>query len=170
MKSKALPAVQPYLERLSSLSNVPRNKKKFLNFSRNSLNIRNDSLLESIWDFLDSCRVQKEGEVDKEFSESAAVPTAVVAPQESKPDDDSEQKRGKKNKKEKRKVEEIIADDNIIEKKDKKRKKDKEEKSLAVQEEEPIVYIEVEKDEDVKKKKKEKKEKKAKKEKKEKAS
>lgn len=168
MKSKAPPQVQPYLERISNLTNVPRNQKKFLNFARNSLNIRSDSLLEMIWKFLDGCRVDREKELEKETAsppsssgakvEKVAEPSPAVAV--------VEEKESKKTKKEKRKLEEVVAEvkpdavsEEVVEndeQKKKKKKKDKKEKEEVAVEEEV---------EEKKKEKKEKKEKKSKKEK-----
>lgn len=71
--SQAPPSVRPFLERLSTLSNVPRNKKKFINFSRNSLNIRSDSVLEDMWNFLEKVREQKE-------KQSASTETVTSSP------------------------------------------------------------------------------------------
>eukprot|EP01039_Chlorochromonas_danica_P001584 gene1582-1730_t len=170
MKSKAPPQVHPYLERISNLTNVPRNQKKFLNFARNSLNIRSDSLLEMIWKFLDGCRVEREKEVEKE-SASASPPSSSGAKAEKVAEPSPaapvvEEKESKKAKKEKRKLEEVVAEvkpdavseeavDNDEQKK-KKKKKDKKEKEEVVVEEEV---------EEKKKEKKEKKEKKSKKDK-----
>lgn len=57
---KASPTVQPFLSRLAALNNVPRNKKKFQNFAKNSMNIRSDHILEEIWNFVESIRQQNE--------------------------------------------------------------------------------------------------------------
>lgn len=154
LKQKAPPAVQVYLPRLASLSNVPRNHKKFLNFSKNSLNIRDDRLLESIWKFLEECRVakEKEGEVEEEpTSIPTPTPTANISKPSSTSADsaatvsDAEEeevkvKKDKKNKKRKREegeeegvgVGELITadkgDEHSSEKKKKKEKKHKKDK------------------------------------------
>jgi len=48
--------IKQYLNRLKELTNVPRNKKKFINFSKNSLKLYNDLILENIWTYLDGFR------------------------------------------------------------------------------------------------------------------
>eukprot|EP00981_Chlorochromonas_danica_P004563 scaffold912_cov187-Ochromonas_danica.AAC.41 len=170
MNSKAPPQVQPYLERISNLTNVPRNQKKFLNFARNSLNIRSDGLLEMIWKFLDGCRVEREKELEKDTtsppSSSGAKTEKVAEPGPASVVE--EEKESKKAKKEKRKLEEVVAEvkpdattvsEEVVEndeQKKKKKKKDKKEKEKVVMEE---------KVEEKKKEKKEKKEKKSKKDK-----
>jgi cell growth-regulating nucleolar protein len=59
--------VKPFLPRLAELSNVPRNQKKFINFAKNSLNIRNDKVVEDIWLFVDKMRIQRETEINATY-------------------------------------------------------------------------------------------------------
>ena len=56
-ESSAPANIRPHLNRLAELSNVPRNKKKFINFAKNSLRLSNDSILEAIWTHLEQFRV-----------------------------------------------------------------------------------------------------------------
>jgi len=53
--------IKQYLSRIKELTNVPRNKKKFINFSKNSLKLYNDLLLENIWSYLDGFRCPTDG-------------------------------------------------------------------------------------------------------------
>lgn len=108
--SQAPPSVRPFLERLSSLSNVPRNKKKFINFSRNSLNIRSDAVLEDMWNFLEKVRVQKEGATAAPVAAapSSSSTSAAAAPEETQlPTETTEEKKSKKDKKRKHDDDEV---------------------------------------------------------------
>jgi hypothetical protein len=58
---KAPNQIKQYLSRIKELTNVPRNKKKFINFSKNSLKLYNDLLLENIWSYLDGFRCLTDG-------------------------------------------------------------------------------------------------------------
>lgn len=163
MKSQAPAQVQPYLERLSSLNNVPRNQKKFINFARNSLNIRSDGLLESLWKFMDTCRVQKEGE--SEAASSSAATQAVDAPAAVPPTATEEGKSKKEKRKRDDEVEEVKEHiDEVVKDDEGKKKKKKKDKSNDKEDEAPAAPVEVEetvdkKEKKVKKEKKEKKDK-----------
>lgn len=51
--SDAHATIQQYVVRLGTQSNVPRNANKFKNFLRNSFRIHNETLINSIWSFLE---------------------------------------------------------------------------------------------------------------------
>lgn len=98
--------VRPHLQRLGELNNVPRNKKKFINFAKNSLRLYSDNVLEALWTYLDTYRVElkKEAAAPKKAEpvvEAKSEPVAVVEASEV----DEEKKEKKKQKKEKRKRE-----------------------------------------------------------------
>lgn len=138
-------SVRPFLARLATLSNVPRNKKKFINFSRNSLNIRSDAILEELWNFLDQVRVKTEADLKTEEVPSSSV-AAVATPEVVAPatlpttvpeEDTKEGKKSKKDKKRKREEEdeavsavaiEVVAEVTEEEREHKKSKKEKKEK------------------------------------------
>ena len=141
--------VRPYLQRLGELNNVPRNKKKFINFAKNSLKLYSDAILESLWTYLDTYRVdqQKEkNEIKESSTRNTSTPKAAAVAKEDKPsaansdseDEHAKKKEKKKLKKEKRKREEeeqqekvaveiVVGEDDvnacINEKKDKKKSK-----------------------------------------------
>lgn len=139
MGSSAPPSVRPFLARLSQLGNVPRNKKKFLNFAKNSLNIRKDSVLEEMWTFLEAMRVERSDSKIDDSTQPAS--TAIINSQAagSIPDDKRVSEGEKSSKKRKRlddsnqSTEIVIAtqpedQDAIVEEKDQKDRKDKKDK------------------------------------------
>lgn len=71
--------VRPYLQRLGELNNVPRNKKKFINFAKNSLRLYSDNVLEALWTYLDNYRVEQKKEVEEEKVSASSKPVPVVA-------------------------------------------------------------------------------------------
>mmetsp|Transcript_40551 Transcript_40551/g.53376 ORF Transcript_40551/g.53376 Transcript_40551/m.53376 type:complete len:315 (+) Transcript_40551:71-1015(+) len=58
------PGLQNHLQRMAELGNVPRARKKFDNFLKNSLRLHNDSVLSQLWEHLDQLR-KKEKEVQE---------------------------------------------------------------------------------------------------------
>eukprot|EP01040_Poterioochromonas_malhamensis_P001248 gene1248-1323_t len=149
LTNEAPSSIRPYLNRLSSLTNVPRNKKKFLNFAKNSLNLRSDAVLEDLWNFLDSVRQKREASQndDNEKQKTNASEEKKDKPQTDsteKREDTTESKEEKKSKKKKREREEEVETTEATEvesnskkqkleepqeeKKEKKEKKDKKEK------------------------------------------
>lgn len=68
--TKAPNNIRQYLNRIGELTNVPRNKKKFMNFAKNSLKLYNDNLLELIWNYLDSFRIDQ---IQKQQSSSTLI-------------------------------------------------------------------------------------------------
>jgi cell growth-regulating nucleolar protein len=100
--------VRPYLQRVSDLSNVPRNKKKFINFAKNSLRLYSDNVLEALWTYLDTFRVDAKKETESKPSveaptSSSAKSTAAAqesaVPVSSTETDTSDAERAKKEKK-----------------------------------------------------------------------
>lgn len=117
--------LRSYLEKLSELSNIPRNRNKFVNFGKNSLKVYNEGILFSLWEHIDSF---KEGTIALLPPASAAkieINDAVDATEKMKPGqltpvgksttsvEASKEEEGGKDKKDKK------------EKKSKKKKKDK---------------------------------------------
>lgn len=113
--------IKQYLSRIKELNNVPRNKKKFINFSKNSLKLYNDLLLENIWSYLDGFRCPSDGSIVDSNDKDIGCPTEVKV-EENKThvetnddidviDEDTRKKNKnkdkKKEKKEKRKAEAI---------------------------------------------------------------
>jgi cell growth-regulating nucleolar protein len=154
MSSSAPSPVKPYLQRLSQLGNVPRNKKKFLNFAKNSLNLYKDNVLEEIWNFLDVCRLEKESQYKTDEVEPTTV--EVETPKSLEPIVE-EKKKDKKRKLEE--VEVVAVEEEKKVKKHKKKSKDHENNAEEKKVDESVVEVEVKKS---KKEKKEKKEKKSK--------
>ena len=77
--------IKQYLSRIKELTNVPRNKKKFINFSKNSLKLYNDKLLENIWSYLDGFRCPTDGSnVDGTDTDTGGQKEVIV--EESKKD------------------------------------------------------------------------------------
>lgn len=108
--------VRPYLQRVADLNNVPRNKKKFINFAKNSLRLYSDNVLEALWTYLDTFRV--DAKKDTETKAEAPATTSKAAPAEEPEnavveatsttegsDEERAKKEKKKAKKEKRKRE-----------------------------------------------------------------
>ena len=65
--------IRPYVLRLNSLGNVPRNKNKFSNFMKNSVKINNTSVIDDLWGFLESLKTSRDVE-----SPVTATPEAVT--------------------------------------------------------------------------------------------
>lgn len=155
--STAPQIVKPYLQRVGELNNVPRNKKKFLNFAKNSLRLYSDNVLEALWTYLDTFRVEAKKETEvKDTKPAAPAPSAVESSSKASKveesttgeadvsEEDRARKEKKKAKKEKRKREadDAVATTAVVE--------------VAVEAEETV---EPEKEHKKKKSKKEKKEK-----------
>lgn len=145
-KSNDAPAsVKPYLSTLSSLGNVPRNQKKFINFAKNSLRLQNEKILQEIWNFLESARAKEEASYETAPKSITAAP-APAAPQlttetvteekkqkKRKHDNDEEEAAPQAEKKSKTEAvltetAEEVAEDSDNSKKEKKHKKSKKEK------------------------------------------
>lgn len=138
-KAETAPAiVRPYLQRLGELNNVPRNKKKFINFAKNSLRLYSENVLEALWNYLDTYRVLP---ATKEAPQKVEpVVEAVVEPvvESEAADEETEKDKKKKAKKDKRKREaeeataaaeaEVAASEEKEEKSEKKQKKSKKSK------------------------------------------
>jgi cell growth-regulating nucleolar protein len=155
LSNEAPSSVKPYLNRLSSLSNVPRQKKKFVNFAKNSLNLRSDKVLDELWDFLDAARQKRESASGLK-SETADSSVEKVEPS-SDPEKNTVDVSVEKEKKSKKKKREVDDEPHQADS-----KKLKTETESTVQEEENEAGVKKPKKE--KKDKKEKKEKKSKKE------
>lgn len=135
--TEAAPAiVRPYLARLGELNNVPRNKKKFMNFAKNSLRLYSDNTLEALWTYLDLYRGEQKKETDVKPTQTLEPPVVVCETSPNVSDDEKNKKDKKKMKKEKRKREEeaevtteATKDVDVEEDKKEKKKKSKKEKS-----------------------------------------
>jgi cell growth-regulating nucleolar protein len=150
--------VRPYLQRVGELNNVPRNKKKFINFAKNSLRLYSDNVLEALWTYLDTYRedLKKEAEAKPveaakeekpamksskkdsgEGKKEAAPSAAEVVTEPAESDEERAKKEKKKMKKEKRKREEeeaaaaaVVVEAEVVEEVQKeKKKKSKKDKS-----------------------------------------
>ena len=109
--SQAPHNIRSQLERLGSLTNIPRNEKKFNNFVKNSLKLYNDSLISDIWNYLASFKTTP---VPSSSSVKASIPpTSTPSDQQSSTDDTNIT------------VESNNNHDNEVVKKEKKSKKDK---------------------------------------------
>jgi cell growth-regulating nucleolar protein len=133
--------VRPYLSRLGELNNVPRNKKKFINFAKNSLKLYSDAVLEALWTYLDTFRLEQKQDAEeakKAVSTSKTIQDEVTTKEkissESVEEVDLAKEEKKKLKKEKRKREAeeaeaaaatTVEETSEKEKKHKKKKKDK---------------------------------------------
>ena len=51
---EAPPSVISLLPKLSELGNIPRQKKKFVNFVKNSLRLHSDKVIDDLWEHLES--------------------------------------------------------------------------------------------------------------------
>ena len=139
-KADTAPAtVRPYLQRLGELNNVPRNKKKFINFAKNSLKLYSDNILEALWNYLDTYRVELKKEVPTPKEKKVEEPVATSEKEDAaESDTEKDKKEKKKLKKEKRKREEAEAavakeveaeaEIEVEEKSEKKQKKSKKSK------------------------------------------
>ena len=140
-KSSSAPTdVKPYLERLSEQSNVPRNKKKFCNFIKNSMSLRNDKLIDKIWSHLESVRIsnkQEDNDGKNQKVSNKKQDNETVGNSNSNDDENDNDDNKEKKKKKKKRDREIELDDNNndynndddkgMKKKAKKAKKEKEE-------------------------------------------
>lgn len=114
-------ALQQHLVRLGELNNVPRNKKKFVNFCTNSLKLYNEKLLESLFDYLEQKRTAATGKEEPPTAQPVVAAAAKVVEATPVVEDSEEVSKEKKSKKEK------------------KDKKDKREKDEDIVEETPAV-------------------------------
>jgi len=123
-RAKEAPAaVQHHLPRLGELGNVPRNKKKFVNFVKNSLRLYNEAQIDQIWTFLEQLSQEKKSAapsaavaaVAKVVLPAVAVAAAPAAAEEGKGEEEQEgekeKKKKKKNKKSKREEEEEVLEE-----------------------------------------------------------
>lgn len=137
--------VRPYLQRLGELNNVPRNKKKFINFAKNSLRLYSENVLEALWTYLDNYRVDQKKEAEEKTAAPskptapAAAPVVVAGADEDADSEKLKKEEKKKLKKEKRKreaeqaaavEEEVVAveAEPMVEEKSHKKKKSKKDK------------------------------------------
>jgi cell growth-regulating nucleolar protein len=96
---KAPPHLQSFVNNLGSYGNVPRNQKKFTNFAKNSLNVRNDKTIDELWGYLST--LQEEYKTAN--AEAPVQPTQQkTQQQQQKPKEEEIQpkKESKKNKRE----------------------------------------------------------------------
>jgi cell growth-regulating nucleolar protein len=71
-------SIQPLLLKMSDLSNVPRQKKKFVNFLKNSLRLYDDRLVDQCWDFISKISDKRKEEADSAAAAAATVATATA--------------------------------------------------------------------------------------------
>ncbi|KAM5338843.1 cell growth-regulating nucleolar protein isoform 1-T2 [Glossophaga mutica] len=117
------PKVRELLEQMSGFDNIPRKKAKFQNWMKNSLKVRNESILEQVWDIFSEASSHEpvsKGQDQQPLNQVAKPPAEIstkVAP--SKANDTAEgQAEVKKNKRERK------------EERQKNRKKEKKELKL----------------------------------------
>jgi hypothetical protein len=84
-KDTTLPRhLQPYLQTMANLDNVPRKAKAFSNFTSNSFNLRGpkgQAIVTEIWNYLDSLRnASTPSEIVSESSTSRITTTATTGP------------------------------------------------------------------------------------------
>ena len=76
-------ALQQQLGALAGYSNVPRNEKKFVNFVKNSMNLRSDAAVAEMWAFLgqrlEADKKQQEAEEAKQQQEAEATKAKAAA-------------------------------------------------------------------------------------------
>jgi len=133
-QEQAPTAIRPYLSRLAELGNVPRNKKKFNNFVKNSLKIYNDKVVEDIFNHLEMTRNELCSQEEKKNETANTSESMTVAEVNSIEDnvveeleEDKKHQKEKKQKKEKKHKRKRETEDNVEEevvgKKNKKNKK-----------------------------------------------
>uniref|UniRef100_A0A7S3LHL2 Zinc finger C2H2 LYAR-type domain-containing protein n=1 Tax=Aplanochytrium stocchinoi TaxID=215587 RepID=A0A7S3LHL2_9STRA len=98
------------LNGMAEYDNIPRKRKKFENFLKNSLKVSNQSVLNEVWELLEAAWKKNKEEIDKQKAE-AKLAKANENGAKAKPDSidrkstpkesDSESERGKKTKKRK---------------------------------------------------------------------
>ena len=164
--------VKPFLSRIAELGNAPRNKKKFVNFLKNSMRLNDTNLADLIWNYLEKLNEEKKKSLEVVPVVPVVAPTAAAAATstESEEADRIAEKAAKKAlKKARRQAEDedtgaatAAAEDAAVSpsQEEKKAKKKKRRRELAVAVEEKIEKEEEEAEEvdtDLKKKKKKKK-------------
>lgn len=108
--------VQRILSRISEVGNVPRNKKKFVNFIKNSMKIYADGPIDETWDYLDKAK-------NAVAPVLPAVGSAKAAAADAAPDSDRVEKKRKLDQFEE--ANDSVDDEAAVEKKKKKKKNDK---------------------------------------------
>ncbi|KAL9983869.1 hypothetical protein ACROYT_G006112 [Oculina patagonica] len=124
---KADPRLTVLLERISEYSNIPRKKAKFQNFCRNSINVRDSSTLDKLWEIFSESTKQsaQEGETNSNgVDEQGTSNNSQV----------DEGDRGSKKHKNGEKDDELDISDDKQESKGKKSKKSKDSKKQKKQE------------------------------------
>jgi len=113
----ATPNIRSFLKRLVDLSNVPRNKSKFVNFIKNSLKIQSTSFIEDIWSFLETVKNELD-KLDLSVSEASTVAVQIIEDLEQASDEIQQVQaenesfdRPKKTKKKKRVANELVGDE-----------------------------------------------------------
>ncbi|EDV20072.1 uncharacterized protein TRIADDRAFT_51055 [Trichoplax adhaerens] len=103
-KNSTNPRINSIIQKIANFDNVPRKKKKFINFMKNSVKVYNEALLNQVWELFaasmngtpDSAEPQEKGQVT-----TPARQEAVDLPKELPVNAISEEKKTKKVKKEK---------------------------------------------------------------------
>lgn len=125
---EAPPAIQANLTKLGEFSNIPRNKKKFINFSKNSLRIHSEPALVALWDYLDGIRLKNATTATAPApSVSNDCKTDSTTTQKAEETSNADQKpETKKRKQDESTTNDIAEEDKKTKKKNKKAKKEKE--------------------------------------------
>lgn len=71
--SSAPQPLRQFLGNLTGYGNVPRNEKKFINFVKNSLNVRSDKVTSELWAYLSAAQTAAQAAQDAELGDSAAA-------------------------------------------------------------------------------------------------
>uniref|UniRef100_A0A7S4DDA0 Zinc finger C2H2 LYAR-type domain-containing protein n=1 Tax=Heterosigma akashiwo TaxID=2829 RepID=A0A7S4DDA0_HETAK len=92
--------LKSYLQRMADLGNVPRQRKKFGNFVKNSLALRSDAVVAQLWDHLDGLReAAKQREQEGAAAAAAAQKEEDEEEKENKEPEEEMRKKKKKKKK-----------------------------------------------------------------------
>ena len=80
--------LRPYLDRLLQYDNIPRKRPKFINFAKNSLNLKADreGIAEQLWEAIAPEKVGPAAEMTPEEKTPIAVAETVVTAVEEKAD------------------------------------------------------------------------------------
>ena len=119
------PAVRDLLATLSQHSNIPRKKKKFLNFVSNSIRVRNSVLVEEAWQIFEAAVTKPKEEATANGKKEASVVASQNDEATEQAPDSSPGKEKKKKKKAKSEpsIEETTHDTMPVDKKKSKRDK-----------------------------------------------
>lgn len=106
-------ALQPFVGKLADYGNVPRNERKFINFVKNSMNIRSESTVSELWAYLSER--QQEAQAEQKPAEPSKVTKKSDGQKRKELDEQKDEESGKGNgKKAGSKRSKVVSEEKIV--------------------------------------------------------